>query len=78
MILQSCRPSRNNTPLTTFHRSLTNESTLRMSACSAPPLIPTAGPGRCLHCSAPFAQQPQTGTGIRSGMRNPKQTEGQR
>lgn len=36
-------------PLTTFHRSFTTENTLRMSACSAPPLILSAGTGRCPH-----------------------------
>lgn len=48
-----CQLSLNNTPLTTFHRSLTRESTLRMSACSAPPLIPSADQGRCPHCFLP-------------------------
>lgn len=40
----------NNTSLTTFHRSLTRESTLRMSACSTPPLIPSVDQGCCPHC----------------------------
>lgn len=48
-----CLLSLNNTPLTTFHRSLTRESTLRMSACSAPPLIPSVDQGRCPHCFPP-------------------------
>lgn len=43
--------------LTTFHRSLTRESTLRMSACSAPPLIPPVDRGLC--------PRPQTEPGIR-------------
>lgn len=41
------------TSLTTFHRSLTRESTLRMSACSTPPLIPSVDQGRCPHCFPP-------------------------
>lgn len=45
--------SLNDTPLTTFHRSLTRESTLRMSVCSAPPLIPPVVQGHCPHCFAP-------------------------
>lgn len=46
-------PSPGGTALTTFHRSLTRESTLRMSACSVPPLIPPADRGRCPHCLRP-------------------------
>ncbi|KAG7237991.1 hypothetical protein INR49_031345 [Caranx melampygus] len=37
------------TPNCPSHR----ESTLRMSACSAPPLIPSADQGRCPHCFPP-------------------------
>lgn len=46
-------PSPGGTTLTTFHRSLTRESTLRMSACSVPPLIPLADRGRCPQCLRP-------------------------
>lgn len=46
-------PSPGGTALTTFHRSLTRESTLRMSACSVPPLIPPADRGRCPQCLGP-------------------------
>lgn len=46
-------PSPGGTTLTTFHRSLTRESTLRMSACSVPPLILPAERGRCPHCLRP-------------------------
>lgn len=57
--------SLNNTPLTTFHRSLTRESTLRMSACSAPPLIPSADQGRCPYGFPPHLhRRPQNGPGI--------------
>lgn len=53
-------PSPGGTALTTFHRSLTRESTLRMSACSVPPLIPPADRGTLLS-SLP---SPQTGPDI--------------
>lgn len=46
-------PSPRGTTLTTFHRSLTRESTLRMSDCSVPPLIPPADRGRCPQCLGP-------------------------
>lgn len=48
-----CLLSQNNVSLTTFHRSLTRESTLRMSACSAPPLIPSEDQDHCPHCFPP-------------------------
>lgn len=57
-----CLLSQDNTSLTTFHRSLTRESTLRMSACSAPPLMPSADQGCSPHCFPP----PSTG-GLRPG-----------
>lgn len=68
--------SAENTPLTTFHRSLTRESTLRMSACSAPPLISSADQGRCPHCfPPPSKQQPHTGPGIWALMENPAEAK---
>lgn len=69
-------PSPGGTTLTTFHRSLTRESTLRMSACSVPPLIPPTDRGTLSSVPSPRPhQQAQTRPDIWAETENPAQRD---